>query len=201
MTGTPITQHKSRLRQQVRSLRRGISPSSRLQLDETISAELLKYLGELKAFSVSAYWPFDGEPDLCTALAMLHESGITIALPVLNPQEPATISMCRWTTDSSMKRNGFGILEPIEESAIDIRELDCMLIPLVAWDKSGGRLGMGGGYYDRLLAPLKDDKQPRRIGMAYGAQEVPEVPLEETDVGLHGVICEHGWISFESATP
>jgi 5-formyltetrahydrofolate cyclo-ligase len=198
MTVSPIAQQKSELRQRVRSLRQGISPARRLQLDDAVSTELLQFVGKLKATSVSAFWTFDGEPDLRAALATLHENGITIALPVLNPLKPSTISMVRWTAESVMKRNGFGIMEPADEPVLAINKLDCMLIPLVAWDKSGGRLGMGGGYYDRLLTPVRTNRQPLRIGLAYGLQEVPRVPIEQNDVGLHGVICEHGWISAES---
>lgn len=194
MTGSSIAQLKSVLRQRVRGLRQEISPSQRLILDKAISAELLKFLKKLKVSSVSAYWPFDGEPDTRAALDSMYQYGSLIALPVLSEKKPSTISMFQWTPDSIMKRNAFGIPEPLDEPAIDVDELDCMLIPLVAWDRFGGRLGMGGGYYDRILAPVKNSQQPMRIGLAYSLQEVDRVPVNQNDVGLHGVICEHGWI-------
>ena len=94
-----------------------------------------------------------------------------------------------------MTENHFGIPEPENGPAIQPASLDCVLIPLVAWDRNGGRLGMGAGYYDRMLAPLEQKDTPLRIGIAYGLQEVKNVPVSSHDVPLHGLICEHGWIA------
>ena len=71
-----------------------------------------------------------------------------------------------------------------------------LLIPLVAYDQFGNRLGMGAGYYDRHLEPLRDVRTPLRIGIAYSLQELERIKKNDWDIPLHGVINENGWFEF-----
>jgi 5-formyltetrahydrofolate cyclo-ligase len=104
--------------------------------------------------------------------------------------------MHRWSSQSTMIKNSFHIPEPVNEARVAVSGIELLIIPLVAWDGNGGRLGMGAGFYDQLLAPLQASRKPRRLGLAYGMQEVAAVPVDEWDIPLHGVICERGWTMF-----
>jgi 5-formyltetrahydrofolate cyclo-ligase len=91
-----------------------------------------------------------------------------------------------------MRANRYGILEPkLNCSQIcPLPELDYVLMPLVAFDKFGNRLGMGGGFYDRTLARLYEQhwQQPQLIGLAHACQQVDELPIESWDVPLKTII-------------
>lgn len=71
-----------------------------------------------------------------------------------------------------------------------------LLIPLVAYDRVGNRLGMGAGYYDRHLEPLRDLSSPLRVGIAYSVQALDRITANDWDIPLHGVVTENGWLEF-----
>lgn len=140
---------------------------------------------------ISGFWPLGQEIDLRPLLNLLHEQGNHVLLPVTPPRgQPLTFR--RWTPGMMMVRERFGTLCPTGEEA----DPDVLLIPLLAFDRSGGRLGYGGGYYDRTLARLPN--RPR-IGCAYAVQEVDVVPVGPYDIRLDAVATEVGIIVCEGA--
>ena len=98
--------------------------------------------------------------------------------------------MCfRWfdpTRPEALTPNRFGIYEPARGAEIRVADLDLVFMPLVAFDRSGNRLGMGRGYYDRALAGLADS--PLRVGLGHRFQELPLLEPSEWDVPLHIVV-------------
>ena len=79
---------------------------------------------------------------------------------------------------------------------MSLDSLDLVLLPLVAYDASGARLGMGGGYYDRWLDPSRSAQVPVRVGVAYHCQQFPRVPMEAWDAPMDAIVNEDGWFSF-----
>jgi len=79
-----------------------------------------------------------------------------------------------------------------------LQDIDLILIPLVGWDETGGRLGMGAGFYDRVLQPFAQSDTPIRAGVAYQLQKVRAVPVEPWDIRLHMVLSETGWFTCRS---
>jgi 5-formyltetrahydrofolate cyclo-ligase len=79
---------------------------------------------------------------------------------------------------------------------VPLRKLDVVLLPLVAFDRRGNRLGMGGGFYDRTFAPRGRGRvsAPRLIGLAHGFQQVAELVDQPWDVPLRGVLTDSGWL-------
>jgi 5-formyltetrahydrofolate cyclo-ligase len=142
---------------------------------------------------VAAFWPFDGEPDLLPVLDLCLREGIQLALPVIveTPGRPSMIFR-QWSLAASMENSRFGIPEPVETAEILLFDIDLVLLPLVGWDESGGRIGMGAGFYDRALHPFGQSKSPVRMGVAYQLQKVPRVPTEPWDIHLHMVVSETG---------
>lgn len=95
-----------------------------------------------------------------------------------------------------LKQGVYGIWEPDPDQAekADLSRLEAILVPGVAFDSRGGRMGYGGGYYDRFLATL--EKLPFLAGVGFGMQVVEEVPLEPHDILLDALVCEKGFLHF-----
>ena len=189
--------HKQHLRQQLKSARLSLSEGQRSRLDLHICAHLQRALASCADAAIAAYHACRGEPDIAPALSVLHAAGHRVHLPVLHE---AALKFRRWSPDARMTPNRYGIPEPLQGSACAAAELDWVLLPLVAFSHSGGRLGMGGGYYDRTFSFCLErpaEQRPRLIGIAYQLQQVDSLPLERWDVPLDGVLTEIGmhWIS------
>lgn len=191
---------KSDLRKSARQRRTSLADDLRLRFDAAINRHLLDLAERLQAAQIAAFRAFDGEPDLLPALRELESRGVRLALPVVQ-RDPthaegtggARICFRRWSGGSDLQPNRFGILEPVGTLDVGLAELDLVLVPLVAWDAAGGRLGMGASFYDRLFQPVADEPAgPLRVGVAYGVQEVDRVPLEPWDVPLHMILTENG---------
>ncbi len=186
-------ERKRTLRSQLRERRRGLDPTARAAADSAINRAILELAGELPDGAVAAFRAFDGEPDLSSALVELARLGRQVALPVLE-REPAPVHLRfrAWNPAAVLERNGFGIDEPRDGQPVSLDEIGLLLVPLVGWDRAGGRLGMGAGYYDRALAGRAGDSRPLRAGIAYAAQRVERIPTDIHDVRLHLVISEEG---------
>ena len=140
---------------------------------------------------IAATWPLPGEIDLRPLLHALHARGHTLLLPQAPPRGKPLVFRI-WSPGTEMRPERFGTFCPDGHPALP----DLILVPLLAWDRAGRRLGYGGGYYDRTLAVHPTTP---RAGFALAAQEVPEVPAETHDVRLPLVITEHGAIQTQSA--
>ncbi|MGK2926352.1 MAG: 5-formyltetrahydrofolate cyclo-ligase [Lysobacterales bacterium] len=196
---TNLNASKSEIRKSARKRRASLADEPRQRLDAEINHHLLDLAERLQPSLIAAFRAFDGEPDLLPALRELESRGARLALPVVqndpahaNGAGDAHISFRRWASDSELRRNRFGILEPVGTLEVGLAEVDLALVPLVAWDAEGGRLGMGASFYDRLFQPVASAPRPLRVGVAYGVQEIDRVPLEPWDVPLHMVLTENG---------
>jgi 5-formyltetrahydrofolate cyclo-ligase len=184
---------KSDLRKRIREERVRLGREQRQAWDSAINSQLLDYAERERPHVVAAFMAFDGEPDLSPALAQLEQLGVRLALPVVS-EAPGRADICfrQWTPDSKMQANRFGIPEPVGTLDIHMGEIDLVLVPLVAWDANGGRLGMGASFYDRLFQPLAGHRRPFRLGVAYQLQQVERIPTDPWDIRLHGVLTESG---------
>jgi len=107
--------------------------------------------------------------------------------------------MKAWSPDMKLVANRYGIAEPCGTEDVRTGDIDLVLVPLVGWDRAGGRLGMGAGFYDRLFRPYAKLEKPLRIGVAYDLQGLPGVPRDPWDIPLHGLLTENGWFTCEGA--
>jgi 5-formyltetrahydrofolate cyclo-ligase len=190
MEGTSL---KDQLRADVRLRRKAIHSSDRQLFDQSINRALLDLVEQSRIASLAAYLPFDGEPDIRPALARLSRQGVQIVLPVVtkNTDTKALQFRC-WDPTTELVKSSFGLYEPRATDSVPVQNLDLVLLPLVAWDESGRRLGMGSGFYDRALSSLADRDRPLRVGIAYEAQKSSDLPEDPWDVRLHEVISENG---------
>jgi 5-formyltetrahydrofolate cyclo-ligase len=136
---------------------------------------------------IAGYWPMGDEMDPRALMLALAAGGHRLALPVTPPRgQPLTFRA--WAPGAALRAGPMGISEPI--SGDELRP-DILLVPLLAFDRAGRRLGYGGGYYDRTLAALPGAKA---IGIAYAGQEMPEVPAGPQDFRLPLIATEAGVI-------
>ncbi len=106
------------------------------------------------------------------------------------------LTFAPWRAGDPLVPNRFGIPEPDVDPAsrLDPADLALVLLPLVGFDRSGARLGMGGGWYDRSFAFRQSRAAPPVLaGIGFACQEVPALAMESWDVRLDGVVTEHGW--------
>jgi 5-formyltetrahydrofolate cyclo-ligase len=138
---------------------------------------------------LSGYWPSRGEIDPRALMAGLCERGHVCALPVIEaPDTPLVFR--RWVPGDALVAGAFKIPVP-QESAPAVTPT-VLLVPLLAFDHTGYRLGYGGGYYDRTLAALRAVGPVLAIGLAYAGQAIERVPRDSTDQGLEWILTEAG---------
>lgn len=184
---------KTRIRNEIRQRRRCLDLVSRRSADASINQNLIGLAEKTGCKALSAFFSFDGEPDLRPAMEILTARGLKIVLPVIvNAPEAPEMTFRSWNPAARLEKNVFGIDEPVSGEAVRPRDLDLVVMPLVAWDENGQRLGMGAGYFDRALAEVAGCARPLRVGVAYEVQKVAQLPADPWDVRMHQVITENG---------
>jgi 5-formyltetrahydrofolate cyclo-ligase len=141
---------------------------------------------------VSGFWPMGQEIDIRPLLHALHDRGHPIALPV-TPKRGLPLAFRRWRPGDELARGPMGTRQPGPEA--EALTPDFLLVPLLAFDRRGHRLGYGGGYYDRTLAALPGAVA---VGVAYAGQELDEVPAGPEDARLAAIATEAGLIRIEA---
>jgi 5-formyltetrahydrofolate cyclo-ligase len=134
----------------------------------------------------SGYLPFRDEIDPLPALALLAERGARLAMPVV-VGKGLPLTFRAWVPGAPTMTGAFGVEIPADEIPATP---DLLLVPMLAFDRAGYRLGYGGGFYDRTLAALRAAGTVTAIGIAYAAQEVAAVPREPTDAPLDMIVTE-----------
>ena len=136
---------------------------------------------------VAVYRPIGSELDADALSLALERDGRDLCLPVVIEQD-APMIFRRWRFGEPLELDLAGVPAPLPLA--EAVTPDLILTPLLAFDAAGGRLGQGGGYYDRTFAALPD---ALRIGLAYAGQQVDRLPMEGHDIRLHGVLTETGY--------
>ncbi len=187
------------VRRSMRARRRALPPRKREQLSRKLIHSLVRSPLLHRAQRIAAYFPNDGEVDLSALFPILRARGRRIYLPTLMRSR---LCFLPCTAETPLLLNRYGIPEPSVSARHKIapQALDLVLLPLVAFDSEGNRLGMGGGYYDRSFAFLRQREywlKPTLIGVAYDFQQVKKLAAQPWDIPLDGVITESGlqWFS------
>jgi len=140
---------------------------------------------------IAGYWPIQSEINPFPLLQAFEDRGYRLALPCLvKSGEGYEMIFRRFRIGDDLAHGPFDIRQPVDSA--DPAEPDVVLLPLLAFDKRGVRLGYGGGYYDRTLSALRAHRPVAAWGIAFSAQQLAEIPFEAHDVRLDIVITETG---------
>lgn len=146
---------------------------------------------------VAGTFPMRSELDPRPLMRRLEALGATLALP-RTPRRGQPLTFHRWDAGTQLVTSRFGVTEPTEETPLVTPDL--VLVPLLAFDRTGARLGYGGGFYDVTLAALRSSGPVFALGLAYAAQEIEVVPTEPHDVRLDAVLTERQRFDFTPAS-
>ena len=191
MTGAlaEIDRLKRTLRKECAATRNAIAPAARAAGSARIAEIGILFAGSKPGAVVSAYSAMGSEIDPRSLLERVAEVGFRAALPVVTPLGNP-LRFRGWSPGEQLVARTWGILEPAD-NAPEV-EPDVLLVPLLAFDRSGVRLGYGGGYYDRTLARLRAMKHVIAIGLAFDEQALPDVPCGPYDQRLDWVLTPAG---------
>jgi len=145
---------------------------------------------------VSGYAPLKSEIDPMPLLTRLAARGHAIALPYVDGIDRPLL-MKRWRPGEPLLAGQFGARQPLEAS--DNLKPDILIVPLVAFDTQGYRLGRGGGFYDRTIAELKARGPVVTVGLGFSAQNILSIPREAHDQQLDWVVTEEGALNCQGA--
>jgi 5-formyltetrahydrofolate cyclo-ligase len=140
---------------------------------------------------VSGYSPLKSEISPLPLLRRCAEAGATLALPVVIGRGQPLV-MRAWSFGAPLRSGVWGIREPMMEAQEILP--DILLVPLLAFDRAGHRIGYGAGYYDMTISRLRALKSITAIGIAFAAQEIAEVPISPHDAALDFVLTENATI-------
>lgn len=196
---SPASSLKSNLRKTVLARRDALDEASRIEMSLRAAENALK----LAALSpdimqpgtiISGFLPIRSEIDARPLLSGLASRGARLCLPVVTSR--TAIEFREFVRDAPLVPSGFGTVGPGDDSqAVDPQIL---ILPLSVFDRRGGRIGYGAGYYDRAIARLTESAQaPLLIGLGFALQEVDHVPMETHDVPMHAIVTEIGTLQFD----
>ena len=180
---------RNQLRQQIRKTRANLTALQQQQAENFITQQALALIEARNAQHIALYVSFDGEISTDKLIKTLWAQDKHVYLPVLHPFNPNHLLFLRYLPDTPMLKNKFGIWEPKlnVQSVLPLDELDILFTPLVAFDKQGNRLGMGGGFYDRTLQNWQNSSFIP-VGLAHQCQQVEQLPTEAWDVPLYRIL-------------
>ncbi|MGN6207406.1 5-formyltetrahydrofolate cyclo-ligase [Asticcacaulis sp.] len=196
-----MADQKPLLRNEMKRRRAAFASSSPLAGD--VLAEIAEtHLDEHQAWPdrdaiIGAYWPIQSEINPFPLLQIFEERGYALALPCLVAEgEGFRMIFRRFSLGDHLVSGPFDIHQPADES--DEIAPDVVFMPLLAFDDQGWRLGYGGGYYDRVLARLRAQKDVKGYGVAFSGQQLAEIPFEVHDQPLDGIFTDQGVIQVRS---
>jgi 5-formyltetrahydrofolate cyclo-ligase len=194
----PAPLSRPQLRRLLRKARRELTPSAQRKAALGLYRQLAQQPLFRRAKHISLYLPTDGEIDPRLLLRAAQRRGKATYLPVLSAWPRTKMVFQRVRPGEKLRPNRFRILEPRVNLSRQrkVWTLDLVLLPLVGFDEDGGRLGMGGGFYDRSLAYLarrQSWRKPTLLGLAHECQKVERLVQASWDVPLAGTVTDQDW--------
>lgn len=188
---------KRQLRQHIKNQRRNLPADRRLRANEATATTLIQTSVFQKAQHLGLYLAVQGEIDCKAIITAAWSAGKTCYLPKLAPD--LTLEFHQYEEQQDLVVNQFGIPEPTNKAPLlTAAKIDLVVLPLVAVDRKGTRLGMGAGYYDRTFAFLQKQQRPSSpilVGLCYDFQLVDAIAAAAHDVPVDMIITENAEIS------
>jgi 5-formyltetrahydrofolate cyclo-ligase len=177
---------KRELRRRILAVRDALPDAERDRIADVVASRVLALPELVDATVVLGFWSFGSEVPTAPLLAGLAESGRRVVLPRI---DGADLELRTWSPGEPLSESRFGAQEPVGGLVVTPGELDAIVTPAVAFDRDGGRVGYGGGFYDRLFRRTRPDAM--RVGVAAAVQLVDDpLPCGPSDVPVHVVVTE-----------
>lgn len=192
-----IADIRSKLRADMAARRTALGAPARIAAAEGVMRSLEQLPEFMVDPEIAGYWAVRGEVPLNLAVARLSSRGQHYFLPVLDDSAPRTLRFAEFRAGAALAPNRFGIPEPRDTAIVSAEQLDVVLLPLLAFDARGNRLGTGGGWYDTTFAFLREQARPARpllVGVGYAFQQVDALPAESWDIPLDCIATENALI-------
>ena len=190
---------KQSIRDSLLKKRKSLTSQERQTAGEKAAAFLIQTNFYKNSQMIACYLAIGGEIETQPIIQQIRKDQKQCYIPILNPYHTGTLLFGLYLPETQLIKNKCRTLEPTinPKHLISPNLLDLVILPLTAFDHHGNRLGMGGGYYDRTFAFLKQapsnlNHRPFLCGLAYDFQETPEIPSETWDVQLDAVITDKG---------
>ncbi|AHG60364.1 5-formyltetrahydrofolate cyclo-ligase [Buchnera aphidicola] len=182
---TKFLKNRKNIRKYMRFMRQSLTITQKYNESIKISKVACNCSFIYNAKNIAVFLPFDGEINTYPFIKKLWLNKKKVFLPVINSIKNKKLSFVRFSSYSILYRNQYNIFEPFfsAKDIISISNLDVVIVPLVAFDKQGSRLGMGGGFYDVCLKDWKKEKF-FPIGFSYDFQLVNNIPQQHWDISL-----------------
>jgi 5-formyltetrahydrofolate cyclo-ligase len=184
-----VREDKRALRERMKALRAGLGAAHKMQAAAAVAETGLGFASVPEGAIVSAFAPMPEEFRVWPLLRRLSAEGMRLALPVMQGKGRPLLFRT-WKAGDAMDAGVWGIAEPTADKPV--AEPDVLLVPLLAFDARGWRLGYGGGFYDRTLGGLRARKTIVAIGIGFDEQRVDAVPHHEFDQPLDWVLTPSG---------
>lgn len=185
---------KSSLRKQLLAQRLNLVDDHRSRLDSQIIKRVISHSLFKHATKIAYYYPHLNEPNLLPLIDLANTKSFYLPILKKSSEGDSFLVFGRCKQDTQYEHNIYGIPEPhiTADLILEAEDLDLILLPLVGFDHTKKRLGMGGGFYDRTLNfKLKNPKsKPYLVGIAYECQKVENIPTENHDIPLDNIITE-----------
>lgn len=196
-----VRHDKHLLRRKVQEACAAINPESKLHLEDLLKSSLDQWLKAIHAaapMTILAFWPsLPEEPGFIPWLKSLNSLGLHLGLPRMNWQDRSLRFFHISNSDHDLEVTRSGVVQPrANQRPVDLSDRCAMIVPGLAFDRSGNRLGRGAGFYDRTIAQLPPEIP--RWALAFEEQLVEQVPVDSWDKPVHGLILPSGLFPIHS---
>jgi 5-formyltetrahydrofolate cyclo-ligase len=182
-----MSEEKSRVRDILRARKDAMVPEDRLKKSFMITRHLMNIIR--KNETVMVFTSKEKEVNTKPLILALFEKGNPVVVPIIQ-KEDVSLRLSYLRDFSALVPSTFGVPEPIgSEIPVEAKDIDTIILPMLGFDRAGGRIGYGAGYYDRFLS-----KNPglKKIGVAFACQEFDDLPVDENDIRMDYIITEDG---------
>ncbi|UMZ74574.1 5-formyltetrahydrofolate cyclo-ligase [Natranaerofaba carboxydovora] len=185
-----MKEEKKRLRKEMIDKRKEIPIEEVDRKSESIKEKFISFSSYQKANSIMAYLPFQNEVDTMPIIKDAIKKGKKVTVPKTYPKTKTMVPALIVDLENDFAYGNYGVLEPKEDRLFPLEptEIDLVVVPGVAFDEDGYRLGYGGGYYDRFISKLREDTILAAV--SFEEQIVTKVPLDKWDKRLHLIFTE-----------
>lgn len=188
-----VQQRKREVRRRYREARSRIDPAERDAASDRIAEHVARAHWFRSSRLIACYLSMSDEVATWPIIERAWRMRKRVFAPICGNDR--LLRFCEVRRETELARSDYGLLEPVDGETIEPKRLDLVLMPLVAFDADRGRIGMGGGYYDKTFSFLRNRStflKPKLVGLAFACQETERVEKNPWDIGLYRVVTERG---------